>query len=496
MDVVERPGGFDVIYTFVNDTNEPLPLGSVRLGVITLGENIRLHNFKLDGQEEPADFDGNPTPGVWSYPLKLYSPIGVIKNDDYAIGVSLLYPVLQYKHEAAWRLWSPGGANGSGEGGRGWAMEFKFSNFGWENENSMLSYPGVIPPGEERVYTMCVRVTRNPDDWMRTLLPYRDYFRSQYGEVQYQRDPTPVRQLIAAGSWATTDENPLGMVQEDRRPDIHGWGPWADYLREVGTSWRRAVVWKPSGVFRENISLNFPFQFTSNWMNPAYNMDNAVQKLSTVPSDNFQFGLWWGRAAQVMYQWDTPHYEGLNPNDPEHVQRGFAELDLAGAAGATIVGLDQFSHLHTAPWKLIKWLELMQERQPQIKFVTEARRPDIFHVMAPTYIKGFLDAEHVDSLEELYQVNSPLYLADFLLPGHETWVAVEVNLLEAYYGRPPTLDEAVVEIQRFASMGYVPLIWSDLVTSPDESFNAAESWNETVPEDLRLPPPNNQQNGP
>ena len=68
----------------------------------------------------------------------------------------------------------------AGEGGRGWAVRFQFAT----PKQNLIKYEARLRPGESRTYTVAVRVAKSRDQWMRTLLPYRTYFRAQYGGVQ------------------------------------------------------------------------------------------------------------------------------------------------------------------------------------------------------------------------------------------------------------------------------------------------------------------------
>jgi len=486
-------GGFDLVYQFYNTSNHPRPLGILSLGIFTLGENIITHDFRLDGAPVTADFNG-PVQygGATIYPEKIYSPVGVIRNDDYAIGISLHYPVLEYKHDVEWFLWSPtNGSNDQGEGGRGWAFKWKLSNMGTERDGAELQYPAMLQPGEAREYRVSVRVTKDSDDWLRTLLPYRDYFYELYGPVTYERDPNPVAHVVVAGEWNLDEDNYFGLQGPNMRPDIHGWRPWADRLRGLYGTWKRAVLWKPTGVYQNHDEVSNPYLFTSNWMTEGHNMGDAVEQLSTVPTTNFELGLWWGRAALVTPHWNpSPEdLEGMDPENPDHVARGFTELDLAVESGATMVGLDDYMHSRSPIWKLYPWLKMMQQRHPHVRFVAETRQPDFMHRIAPTFLRAtnrFFEGE-TDRRDDVFNVSTPMYLADFLLPGHEIWGHLSGEDLEPWLGHYPSPEEMRREVNRIAAMGYVPVI--DLEFPPDESSVAAESWLETIPEDLLLDVP-------
>ncbi|MEI2825143.1 MAG: hypothetical protein V9F04_01185 [Dermatophilaceae bacterium] len=53
------------------------------------------------------------------YPAWIYSPVAVMGNSKYNIGVSIQYPMLEYKHQVRVMMYSPGGSTMNGPAGRG-----------------------------------------------------------------------------------------------------------------------------------------------------------------------------------------------------------------------------------------------------------------------------------------------------------------------------------------------------------------------------------------
>jgi hypothetical protein len=157
-----------------------------------------------------------------------------------------------------------------------------------------------------------------------------------------------------------------------------------------------------------------------------------------------------------------------------------AELDAAVRAGATEIGLDTFNMRYTPVWKLVPWLERMRESYPGVKFIIEPISSDIMHRLGAMFILGW-NAEEVHEEADLYHLNNPFYLADLLLPGHESWGAFSYHLHVAH-GFPVTPELVQQDMERFASMGYVPVMLSDPI-SPRE-VTAAESWLTTLPADV------------
>lgn len=484
IEVRNQPSGYDVVYTFRNEKAFARPAGALNVGVLTLGQNIKTQNFRVEGKTVDIQATRPVPVQPWCYPGYLYSPVAVLRNGQYAVGVSLHYPILEYKHDVGLRITSPTGAASIGEGGRGWNVQFRLNNFGDEADyfGSVIN-DRFMNPGEQRTYVVSVRVTKTPNEWIRTLLPYRSYFEYLYGGVHYTRDSRPIRGVSVAGQWLATSSNPMGFAEPPVRPDVHGWGPWASRLKNMKATTERVMMWAPSGVFRVNRNLNYPFRFTSRWTEVP-RMNDAMAQLKTVPEAGVELGLWWGRSSQVMRSWDTNRIEWLDPDNPEHVQIAFRELDLAVQAGATLIGLDYyFPGRETPLWKLYSWMQMMQQRAPGVKFITEARNCDVMHSIAPTLFDVYPTAEEVRAGEAPVRITEPFYLADFLLPGHETWGALAFDRVRDRRGTPMSATEQRAEMTRASAAGYSIVAFN--MEQLASGYDAAESWNTTVPADIR-----------
>lgn len=485
IDVEPRPGGFDIRFEFTNDQSTPRLLGVMYPGDLLLGEDVIRQKIDGLGQDIEISASEFERPRGMAYPGKLYSPVMVLRNQQYAVGFGLMYPMLDYEHDV--RLDLDVRDPQAGEPADAWTGGWRLSNLGGERGIDRVSRPVELAPGESKAYTVFVRVTPHVDEWIRTLVPYRDYFRSEIGEVRYQRDPRPVRGVTISGGWATSSSNPFGFVPEDRRPDLHGWEPWRAKLeRTKNNGADRIMLWAPSGVYRHNQERNYPFQFTSNWMRGSgvnNQMDNAPEKLSRLAEPGFELGLWWGRAVQIADRWDTSEYERMDIDNPQHRQLAFEELDLAAQAGATRIGLDAFVPYWMPGWDLHEWLLDMEQRYPDMQFVTEGLSNDYLHAFAPTSTSAFARPNAAPDDPSERSVSVPFYLADFLLPGHETWIFFNIRHLEQRLGRQLTEQEKEAELVRIAELGYVPVVFHSTIF--DAAPDAAASWQWTVPADLQ-----------
>jgi len=457
IELVPQPDGADLRVTLHNPSSASIPCGDFYIGGIRLNNRITYYDMRNDARPVALDNHGGPFfHRSFVYPNQTYSPVAVFGDRRYTFGISLLYPILEYEHNVELQLESPGGG-------------FTLGGTNWEQR---LRIQGQLAPGETRTYVITIRVVPAGENWLRTLVPYRDYFNGLYGGVRYTRDPRPVLHYVAAQTDSISPSNPYGFFQPKRRPDIYGWKPTADYLRErAREGWQRVMIWTPTGLFQHNQRFNYPFLFMTQMRNvPA--MNSSMGELRGLASD-MQVGYWWGNSQLVLDSWNTDTGEPFDPDNPDHVRRGFAELDLAVSLGATTIGLDTFGR--TPVWDSYRWLEMMRERAPGVTFITEPVRADILHTLAPTLVfasKG--------------RAQTPKILADFLLPGHETWGLIRFGDIEADLGRPLSQAERHAEVVRVAALGYVPVFGDRNANPTDPAFQAAESWRTTVPQDLRI----------
>jgi hypothetical protein len=492
VEFVPLPDGYDVTYTFFNPGPGARSPGSLYVPGIRFGQTVQTRDFFVDGKATTLNHNNdNYFGGGQVYPGSTYSPTITVSDGEYTIGASLKYPLLNHRHLAFIRLESPGGT--AVVSGRNWQFRFDLNPLMSFSGQSTYNFSGDIPPGASRQYTISVRVIRarpgdHPAEWLRTLAPYKDYFQCLYGGVRYTRDVRPVLAQVMATTELLSPSNPLGMTDYWTRIDQYGWGPRVDRLNQYhGRGWDRITLWAPTGLYYNNRGNNYPFQFTTHWTS----IPLAVQSqhlLAAWPgaAPGRELGLWWGRAAHVMNSWDTPVRTVLDPANATHRQLAFAELDGAAAVNATAVGLDTLSAMPA--WKAYSWLLDMRARHPQVKFIIEPMTCDVLHTLAGSYI---LATRRPD--ETHFRVTDPHYLADFLLPGHETWGQINEVDPTAELGLPPgttlTHDQFRAVMERVANLGYNPQPASGIELLPTPArFNAAPSWTWSVPPDLQAPP--------
>jgi hypothetical protein len=390
--------GFDVSYNVTNPTSAPAALPTLALPGFPLDAQVEMldHAFGLEWVQTQPQPGGSITSTTLTYPGALYSPVMVIRDSEMAIGLSLKYPVMDYRHPmqifaARW----PGDPN--------WTAYFFL--------------PGDIAAGATRRYVVSVRYSV-PDEWIHTLQPYRDYFWSLYGNTpSYVQDLRPVYAGTVASSTFFGAGNPRGFY-EPYRPDLYGWKSMVDSLMAEGvsTGYRRIMLWAPSGLYWTNFSNNYPPQFMSEWTEP---MVQSCGEFKRLQAKGVQVSFWWGHSAMLADQWDDPLLEFFDATNPAHVQAMLAEFTPAVQRGADGVGLDGFELLEL--WHALPWLEKMRSFKADAYFVAEAACADVLHLRVPFWLNG-------------YDLLTPHLIADYLVPGREIWM----NLI----GPEMTLDRA------------------------------------------------------
>jgi hypothetical protein len=485
IEATAKEGGSDITFTFKNVSSSPKRLGRILLGIFNLGSDIEYFNFRTSSQAEPARAQGF-VGQAWLYPDDMYAPTTVIRNSEMAVGVSIQYPVLDYKHDVRFELASPGNWMEQGEAGRGWLLEIGLSNVGTEAAHTRLIREAQLAPDEERTYTVSIRTTKDPIHWQPTLVPYRDYFRSLYGGVQYTRRADPVAGMSLAEITSQSTSNRLSF-RSDMRPDQRGFQPVVDTIL-AKEGWNSCMLWTVSGLYYTNTALNYPYQAGTN-LRSTPQLETAFDPqhgLPAVRSAGKDLGIWWGRSVQMATRWDSEELIPFDPDNAEHTTIALRELDAIAATGANMVGLDTFVPKATPIWKLVPWLKFMQQRYPQMRFVTEPSGCDILHAMAPTFVWGnrYHDINSTNR-EDYFELKAPNTLADFLLPGHETWASFGyMNDYLRQFGKPSEAQIAQ-DVRKYADLGYRPVFWVDGSLPGSDSIRAAKSWEFTIPASVR-----------
>lgn len=483
--VNEQPTGYDLIVTFSNPTSLTLPIGTIYVGMVTLGADIEYLDVRHSSVWRAVNFNTFVGKG-YTYPDDLYSPIYTLRSSGYAFSASLRYSAVADNHDVRVAIMNPTGSN-SGEQGPGWGAGFRLSNPVNVPPSQVINHPASLPPNSSRTYVVCVRVARDRDDWMQTLLPYRTWFRSLYGGISYERSCKPILPVGIADSFYQEPGNLDGYGDpSERRPDVFGWGPWADRL--VATEgYESVMLWAPSGLYFYNPQYNFPFQIASRW-NSSPLLSTAFDPgvgLPRVKAAGTTLGLWWGRSLDVSPTWDSPTVTPLDPSNPAHVALAEAEITGAQRAGVDLLGLDTCNPSINGIRNAYLWIRHIRDTFPKMRFIAEPSPCDILNSQVGGVLPGWaLDGGVPTKLSDCYPFQNPHYLADFLLPGHESIMSYRYNFHEDFFNHTPTDAEIDADVRWFASLGYIPMVWKEVRTVGDVC--AAKSWLWTVPGKLWL----------
>lgn len=481
---------YNVRFDFKNTDTKARPIARLNLGVLALGERITEYDHCTLSTMRDLNYETFVGTG-WRYPDHAYSPVMVLMNETHVVGVSLLYPILEYKHDALIRLHKMGGAFRGPAETRGWGVSFDLSDAPGVSSYTKLPHTAMIRPGEERSYTIAVRVMKKPEmngpvtgrqDWLAVLEPYRDYFRSQYGTVQYERRTAPVQGRELSNVGYHNLQNVRGFAGDVYRPDRVGFAAIASQIARERLGYDSIMLWAPSGVYMNNPQLNFPPRFTAGWLDiPKLRTATDSIGLPVIPRSGKELGLWWGRAAEYMTQWDGDSTVPLNPDNPAHMAYVHLQMDLATQAGATMIGLDAFTHDLMPVWKQIPYLEHLRQRYPGVSFITEQMSSDIMHVVAPTFNRDFQADEGMSREEDFHRMDRPHYLADYIVPGHETWGYWRYSEIRNFTASRIDSARLQRDAERIARNGFVPCIKGDLQLPDASRANADATWLTTVP---------------
>ncbi len=433
IDVVKD--GINLSYTFHNSGIENTSIGEFYIGKFNLDSTVYWRNTNYTFGEEALHAKRNILflSQANIYPsTSAYSPVTVFRDEDYIVGVSVMYPFMEYKHTINQLL----------------AGTF-YDNLpsGWEVViqanapcNSQKYQPsGDIKPGETRVYKIALRVKEVENaaqDWKEVIHPYKEYFNEHYGQLQYHRDGRPIIGYHGVSNHLQTNDNPSGYwnvedvtgeQQHPLRPDKNGYGPTTEYLEKMlaANHCRRIMLWAPTGLYFKHPERNYPFQFTSQWSahtidslsgNTRSLLEDTPVQLKRLSRNGTTLGLWWGHSTYVTEDWDSDMYEMFDPANSKHWNLSFKELDGALAAGADMIGLDSYNDLPA--WDQVTWLDSMRVRSGNnVKFIAEQYSFDVVHTRAAFfYAKWNITGRHV--------------LADYLLPGNEKWIFLIPDQME------------------------------------------------------------------
>lgn len=417
-DILKRVGGVDIIYTVKNPSNSPQLLPNFYVeginhnlnGEVSMLDTLRINSGSL------VKLNLSKSLFLEQYYPSLYSPVIVTEDGDFAVGTSLEYPYLNYKHWAQLKL------NLLKEGVKADTWRHDYGNFVEESTDFKITpgAPSTIAAGETRNYTLNVRFAPSRY-WLLTLYPYKQYFNSLYGSDNnfYDKDLRPVRSTrVADYQDQNIITNPRGYDKE-YRIDQEGWGRFVDdFINEsLQLGYTRTSINAPGGQYL-NATHNLPPQFMSEWLPKVANTDGNFSKFE---ENDLVLGFYWGRSSQapVPVQWEPDKLVTVSSAVyPEGFDFLKNEIKLASKRHAKLIILDAFI---TMPDTDKYWFidEIKDALGPGAHIACEAACSDFIHAKIGNYYIPWLTDE---------PIQGPDLLAHYLNPGAEQFVESAVTL--------------------------------------------------------------------
>ena len=406
------------------------------------------------------------------YPGATYSPLEVFRGSSavpYNVCVSMCFAVLDYNHPL--RLVAEKyGVSGT-----------TITNVYFEAREDPPSVNwATIPAGETRVYSIAFRIndrtntkigpaTDAAEEWLWTVRGYQQYFRQRYGKPNYRSmggfDGRPIASMNSSSGVYNATTNPRSWQDLDPTTTTGGYGYYK--FANLAVSRKslnidRVIMWAISGWHQPaySSSHNYAFRFATGVLSLNSTATDTIRgALTQVRDDQMRQGLWWGRCTQVddAVVWDPPAVPTiqLDPDDPYTAGLAYDEADLAILEwGTQIIGLDLYD-FQTMPRNGSRWLNILNARYPRTLFITEQALPDIYHVLAPTYI-----------IQGGGAVNGPTWLYHYICPGSEC--VLQLNSFGVL--------TAAARSTQVAAMGYTPIAFYE--TTLTENTRAGGRWLE------------------
>jgi len=406
--IIEKTGGVDIVYTLFNPTLAAQKLPEFRvegLRHLTTGTLNRLSPVSgnlvtMYENNSLVEQFNNQYPGN-------YSPVMLMHDQNFASGVALMYPYLNFKHDVDMQL-----RRMTGSGPQNGTWRYRYWNMKDSNEEE-----ATIAPLEYRQYTISTRFSK-PRHWVLTLRPYKEYFISLYkgfGGTFADRDKRVIcgQHLTNSGS-PQNEENPRGYNYNLHIHD-QGWQPYINDLISVlkERGYERTMFWTAAGRYRT--PHNFPMQF----MNFLPELERGSFHFDRLAGDGISLGFWWGRAGEVPDPidnngWDPENRKTADLSNIEHLRFLATQLIKAKKRGAEEIGLDYITAM--APYQRYVWVDIMERLAPGVNFAHESTGPDFMHSKISNYL-------NLGLIRPTYKVEGPDVLSWYLNNGgSQIWV--------------------------------------------------------------------------
>lgn len=556
--IVPRQDGYDIEYEFSNTNLIHTPpaqkyyrnYGKISVyGFDFVNGQVEYTDVRTDATMTSTTLTGTSrvllNSGV--YPGQMFSPVFAMQGKmgqlageslstvpKYAVGMNFINNVMDERHYTHLSLERPGISGGS----LGVLIE----------PNSSITQPSYYIAGADMpsrtvgedvitkkvvVAVRFMKTTATPTEawhnheWLRTLVPYRKWYMSQYDirGPQARTQPT-LRVQLAASNQYQSGSNPDGFVSEARIDQVGGWASLVAKIKRlrgengplVGQGWPNVMLWAPSGLIINPPSctnctpslatgLNYPFMFASNWQNHPVIINEMSIFRDYVESTNGAVGLYWGLCYKTRSQWGSSNPANTivyrpfanNSDSTEAWSRIQAEMNRAtgtsnGQAGVTYIGMDEIVGLH--PWEQRKYLQNLIAAYPGVDFIVEPRLSDLVQQLGAMYVPVCQS-----SSERAFRFDGPHVLAAFINPS--SGVIAAIGQVGGCSYSSPIEAAQMAQARAYCQDGYSILMVSDLsVQASDTSLSKwalvdangnpnpnlyvpVSAWGSFVPPDLR-----------
>lgn len=477
--------GYDITVVYTNDGPSSQTQGDIRqrlgslsfdglyMGRIFAEVDNTNASVAFERKTLLGEYDGTPS----TYPFQKFSPTHNLFNETHAVGICMQQNFVQDK-----RLTS---VSTKAISDAGYASNVVFGWYGETQEDS-LAYVNkdCLAYGESYTVKASVRFSRDPKNWVTTLLPYKSYFSQTFGAVTYMKDPRPVWPAITA---VESNGQPLYYQNfydpANTNPSIYGWAWWANNVKNnyKNLGYERQFMFSPSGLYWNSSSWNYPFSTLA----PLFDTTNSYPQSSAgphadscftqngeacftgsftiVPSllksslfllrDAIQeipvFGFYQGHASIVSPKWN-PAYADLNEiadmSNSTTLQYAKSELDLMSYyIKSNILGLDSYFDGFEDLSQSQAYLALIKSLHPHLKLMVNPSPNDVTALGAMSFLSSY---------DFSGPISGPHILADYIVPGSEqvAWVYVTniVNTLGNSISSPMIKNQ----MASLASWGY------------------------------------------
>jgi len=469
--MTKQKGGFDVLYTVKNKTNERqnLDLSFIIPGIKFIDRdsihvlNTQTYFYPVDREisigkyiniDETASNEDH-----LNYP-RSYSPVIVAHDEKFAVGASIETNYVKDKIALSQRV--------KHELDGTWSFIFKTQTSGEDAVGNGSIGLNTIAANKSISLKINIRFS-DKRYWLMTLAPYKKYFNILYSDKDVSpRDTRPVIGLdLAYGSVAGSKDNlrgynyytnlgKYGFDGQSAKSVIQG--NFTNRLKTLMTDngYSRVMLWAMGGQFGKESSkkFNIPTQFMSNIPDKVKDsFENTF--MDEFKNANIDYGFWWGRSGQVPYRngeistgWNSDSMKALNIQNQDQKSFVLNELKLAHQRGAKEIGLDAFTHVKTE--QQVPWLKEMKRRYPSIKFWEESVQRDSLHTESSLFLQPNVKWFNKD--EDGSKYDKPPLLANYLNPNAE----VLVWLTETWGDGRKGINSKYVE--KLTKMGYTPIL--------------------------------------